>query len=264
MEAIMAASVDFAEIKQAVSVHMVMQMLDLKMTQKGGQFRSSCPVHGGDDRQLVVTPMKGFFCFVEKKGGSAIDLCAHVRQITPREAAIQISEHFGVGNGSTVLTTPTTVPNRSPKPQGVRAFDVEAYAKRLDPEHDALAALGISAETLRAFSAGYSSGGVNRGRLALPVHDREGKCVAYIGRALGDESPALVFPNGMDPHSHIFNQHRIAEGDLYLVRDPLDVLRAYEGGIENVVSFLAPITPQSLEMLASLCDQKKVETIELY
>ena len=33
--------------------------------------------------------------------------------------------------------------------------------------------------------------------------------------------------------------------------------------VETVVSFLAPITAQSLEMLASLMDEKRIETLEL-
>ena len=34
--------------------------------------------------------------------------------------------------------------------------------------------------------------------------------------------------------------------------------------ISNVVAFLAPITAESLVMLASLCDEAKIETVELF
>ena len=34
--------------------------------------------------------------------------------------------------------------------------------------------------------------------------------------------------------------------------------------MENVVAFLAPITAESLVMLASLCDEAKIETVELF
>ena len=88
--------------------------------------------------------------------------------------------------------------------------------------------------------------GVNRGRLALPLHDREGKVVCYCGRTVKDESPALTFPNGVNPHDYIFNSHRVRASDLYLVRDPLEVLRA-ENGVENVVAFLTTITPRHLK-----------------
>ena len=75
-----------------------------------------------------------------------------------------------------------------------------------------------------------------------------------------DESPLLVFPNGINPHEFIFNAHRVIAGELYLVRDPIDVLKAFESGVENVVSFLTEITPQQIEMLAALMD-KKCETV---
>jgi hypothetical protein len=32
--------------------------------------------------------------------------------------------------------------------------------------------------------------------------------------------------------------------------------------VENVVSFLAPVTAQSLEMLSSLIDERKIETFD--
>ena len=104
-----------------------------------------------------------------------------------------------------------------------------------------------------------------RGRFAIPVHDRTGTLVAYCGRATGGDSPALIFPNGFDPRAVIFNAHRIGEGDLFLVRDPLQVLAAFENGIENVVAFLTDgIGAQQLEQLASLMDERKCEGVEMF
>lgn len=52
---------------------------------------------------------------------------------------------------------------------------------------------------------------------------------------------------------------------MYLVRDPLQVLTAFEAGVENVVAFLTEgITAQQLEMLASLMDEKQCGTVEIY
>jgi hypothetical protein len=111
--------------------------------------------------------------------------------------------------------------------------------------------LRVSPETYPAFKAGFSATGVNRGRLSLPVDDRDGAVVCYCGRALEDESPKLLFPNGTDPHGHIFNAHQVRAGELYLVRDPLQVLTAYEAGETNVVAFLTDgITAQQRELLA--------------
>lgn len=117
---------------------------------------------------------------------------------------------------------------------------------------------------MQTFKAGFAASGSNRGRLALPLHDRQGKLVGYCGRSLKGESPLLVSPNGINPHEFIFNAHAVAAGELSLVRDPIDVLKAYEAGVENVVSFLTDITPQQIEMLAALMDYKKCETVALF
>lgn len=99
----------------------------------------------------------------------------------------------------------------------------------------------------------------------IPIDDREGTLLAYCGRAVSKEQqPTLIFPNGFRPESVIFGANRIEPGPLYLVRDPLDVLVAFESGVENVVAFLSDITPQSLETLASLMDEKQCETVALF
>lgn len=89
-------------------------------------------------------------------------------------------------------------------------------------------------------------------------------CTAAVASGIDvwASSHAKQIPSNFDPHSTIFNVRRVAEGELYLVRDPLDVLKAFEYGIENVVSFLTEgITAHQLEMLVSLMDEKKVETL---
>ena len=104
-----------------------------------------------------------------------------------------------------------------------------------------------------------------RGRSAIPLHDPTGILLAYCGRAVHDESPLLLFPNGFDPRTTIFNAHRIVEGDLFLVRDPLQVLTAHENGIENVVAFLTEnVTALQLEQLAALMDERKWEHLEIH
>jgi hypothetical protein len=88
--------------------------------------------------------------------------------------------------------------------------------------------------------------------------------LAYCGRAVRSESPELILPNGFDPAPVIFGADRVEEGPLNLVKDPLDVLRAYESGITNVVAYLTLITPDWLEMLASLMDERKCPSLEFF
>jgi hypothetical protein len=57
----------------------------------------------------------------------------------------------------------------------------------------------------------------------------------------------------------------VKEGELFLVRDPLDVLKAYNSGVENVVSFLTEgISSAQLQYLSALMDERRCETISLF
>jgi CHC2 zinc finger len=249
--------IDFPDLKARISIEQAAQMLGLNLTKHGSQFRGSCPVHGGGDRTLVVTPGKGFYCFAEKQGGDQISLVAHCRQMPVRDAAAWMLDGIGGSAPKPVKEKMPAAPQRPPN--GLKALDY------LQHDHESVKALGLAPETVQAWGAGFAAKGIMRGRFAVPIHDREGTLLAYVGIAVSDEqSPKLLFPNGFDPHSAIFGADRVQAGELYLVREPLQVLTAHESGVENVVSFLAPITAQSLEQLAALMDEKKVETVELF
>src|ERR1700676_3650317 len=99
----------------------------------------------------------------------------------------------------------------------------------------------------------------------FPFMTTAGILLAYCGRAVKDESPLLLFPNGFDPRVAIFNANHIVEGDLFLVRDPLQVLTAHESGIENVVAFLTEnATALQLEQVAALMDERKCDHLEVF
>jgi DNA primase len=259
--------VDFAELKTRVSIEQAVQMLGLNLVMHGSQFRGACPVcKAGGDRALIVTPAKGlFYCFAKKTGGDVIALTAHIRGTTVKDAADELNRTFGTVQNSTGTVSKSRA--TAPQAQEARkqpAFDPEAYAARLDASHASLAPLGLSAETLKAWKAGYSNSGTNRGRLAIALHDRDGNILGFVGRSLGNEQPALTIPNGINPQEIIFGGDRVEQGTLYLVRDVLDVLKAHESGVPNCVCFLTEITALQVEMLAALMATKHCDTIELF
>jgi DNA primase len=259
--------VDFAELKTRVSIEKAVQMLGLNLVLHGSQYRGGCPVcKTGGDRALIVTPAKGlFYCFAKKTGGDVIALTAHMRGISVKDAADQLDRAFGTVQNSTGTVSKSCA--TAPQAQEARkqpAFDPEAYTARLDASHASLASLGLSAETLKAWKAGYSNAGTNRGRLAIALHDQDGNILGFAGRSLTDEQPSLTIPNGITPQEIIFGGERVDQGTLYLVRDVLDVLRAYESGVTNCVCFLTEISALQVEMLAALMATKHCDTIELF
>ena len=256
--------VDFKTLKDTTSITDVLSWLGIGLKPSpNGQLRGCCPIHkGSSPREFVVTPSKGlYFCFGGCGGGDIIKLVGACRGIEQKAAAQQIAAHFG----SCSVTGPWSPTVRRP---GTVTQNEKGALKPLDylqTQHEAVQALGAAPDTCGHFGAGFAPKGILRGRLAIPIHSKDGVLLAYCGRTVKGESPTLTFPNGFQPADVIFNANRITSGELYLVRDPLQVLTAYESGIENVVSFLTEaISAQQLEMMASLLDEFKCESVVLF
>lgn len=273
--------ISFEEVKRSVSMEQVLGHLSISGLKRRNarQRKGTCPFCKGIDC-FVVTADGGrektgaFNCFKCPAGGDQIELVSLSRG-NPRKdpqgtlaAARELHEKFLAGSDRAARDNSRDAspqPNREKDRERRSGFDPEAYARTLDPAHEALAPLGIEVETLRQWNAGYASSGVNRGRLALPVTLKEGRVIGYMGRAVKDESPTLTFPNGLAPQEHIFGVDRVGAGQLYLVRDPLEVLRAFEAGCENVICFLTEdITSLQLEVLAALMDERNCDHLSFF
>jgi DNA primase len=255
--------IDFQHLKQAVKIDSVFLSLGLQLKQSGEQWRGTCPAcKAGGDRALVITPAKSaFYCFAAQQGGDVIALVSHLKGLGMKDSASWLAEQLGPEPSS---QAPTSQPKAAATvPEKEKAgFNPLTY---LQVEHPAVQGLGLSPETALHFGAGFAPRGILRGRLAIPIHDRHGTLVAYCGRAIKGESPALIFPNGFNPADFIFGAQLVQSGHLALVRDPLSVMVAYQSGVENVVAFLTEaISAQQLEMLSSLMDERHCETVELF
>ncbi len=253
--------IDFQQLKGRVDIQAACSLIDLKLKSSGAQLRGPCPAcQSGGDRSLVVTPAKGAaYCFAAKKGGDVIWLASHIRGTNQKDAAQFLDEAFGgavktaeahAGSGNTYSSANTST-EREMKPLSY-----------LQADHEKLIGLGVLSDTAKHFECGHAPKGILRGRLAIPVHDNNGRLIAYCGRSY--DSKELTFPTGFKPEEHIFNAHRAMEGELYLTRDPLEVLLAYENGVENVVSFLTDtITAAQLQMLAALMEDAGCTNVDL-
>lgn len=258
------ASLSFVEIKERVSIEQVLPFLGISLKRHQAQLRGVCPIcKDGGDRAFVVTPAKGlYYCFGKcRTGGDMLTLVSRVRECTVREAAEFVAERMGI-TGSRPGAAATVPQDSSPQPlSGKEGLKPLEY---LQASHEAVQALGVAAETCAHFGAGFAPKGIMRGRLAIPIHDRAGRLLAYCGRTVKDETPTLIFPNGFRPETAILNGHRIEQGDtIYVARDPLQVLLAYEHGVANVVSFLGDITVDALQVLTVLMDEKDVPSIDI-
>lgn len=253
------AFIDFQELKGRVDIRSACSFLQLDLKESGAQLRGPCPAcQSNRPRSLVVTPKKGAaYCFSAKQGGDIIWLTSHIRGVSAKEAAHLLDQQFGgtvqvPGNSTSTGTVPI---DRSKE----REMQPLSY---LQADHEKVVGLGVLSDTAEYFQCGHAPKGIMRGKLTIPVHNREGRLLGYCGRSY--DSGELSFPTGFKPEEHIFNAHRVTEGDLFLTRDPLEVLLAHENGVENVVSFLTETyNPLQLEMLASLMDACSCYSVEI-
>lgn len=266
---------DFSKLKESVSIHQAAQYLGLQLRSEGASMRGPCPAcKQGGARALVVTPSKGvYYCWAYKKGGDAIQLVAHVKGCKPLEAAQQLDKHYGVtalegirnssGNSTENGTLSGTVPNPSPQPR--QGFDPGKYFERLSQEHEGLEPLGVSAGTLKALKAGYATHGRLAKRLALPVADKTGTVIGYCGIALDETAPRIRYPSDdFNPAAYLFNWEHIKDDEdfIYLSLDPLAVIKAFEGGVENAVAVLGTLDSDTLQTLSLWMEEKGISAIE--
>ncbi|MGD1037991.1 MAG: hypothetical protein ABR878_12535 [Roseiarcus sp.] len=272
--------IDFDAIKKSVPMDQVVAFLGIPglKPRSARQWKGPCPFCKGVDCFVVSNDggrekTGAFNCFKCPAGGDQIELVSLFRGHGRKDrqgafaAAKELHDRFMAASGGDGNRNSNSSSNNSPQPAKERrsGFDPDAYAKSLDPAHEALAGLGVDPETYRQWKAGYASSGVNRGRLALPIAGKDGTIIGYFGRATKSESPTLAFPNGLNPQEHIFGADRVTSEPLYLVRDPVDVLKAFEAGCGNAVCFLTEdIAAIQLEALAALMDERKCAALSFF
>ena len=245
--------VSFAEVKRAVTIVALLDHYDLssKLTAKGQNLVGACPFcEGKSTRQFQVNPEKNaWYCFGCKQGGNVLDFVAKKERVGVRTAALKLDEWFGLGlaeapEKSAPASAPTSAPKaRPPAPPPMPEMLLPAAnppltftLKTLDQEHPSLGMLGIEAETIEHFGAGYSAKGLLKGRLAIPIHNAAGELVAYAVLAtLVDTSPRYLFPPKFHPALEVFNRDRLLgipepEGPLYLAPEIEGVFRLVEAG----------------------------------
>jgi len=240
--------VSFVEVKRRVSMEAVLQryglLADLK--QKGRNLAGPCPFcESSSARQFQVNLAKNaWYCFGCKQGGNVLDFVATREGVGVRAAALTLDAWFELGLAGKEprgeASTAPTEPPPSKEPLPAANPPLTFALKTLDPEHANLAPLGIGAATLTHFAAGYCTKGLLKGRLAIPVRNRDGELVAYVGLATGDERPRYLFPPNFHSPLEVMNLDRFAEfaaeeGPLYLVPEIEGVLRLTDAGCTAVL-----------------------------
>lgn len=185
--------VDFAALAERVSLVEAAHLLDLPLKRKGTEYRCSCPVHGGDDRTLVITVGGGadggdvFNCIkAGKGGGDCTALVHHIQQSDNMLTAAKWLE-AKLGNPGTAPEKTRQKPdtNGPPKTEGTapdQAFKPEDYKQRLSYDHADVqaAAPWLTPEIAEQLAIGVAPTGLHRKRIAFPIRDHTGREICWI------------------------------------------------------------------------------------
>jgi DNA primase len=180
---------DFQTIKEQVPIEAAAQLLGLELKQAGVALRGPCPkCQSGGDRALVVTPARrAYFCFAQNKGGSVLDLWAHIEGCSLPEAGKAIEDSFGLErldrSPSPVKKAPQKVASKPPTP-----FDPAAFAEKLEYT-EAVSALGISEEDARALGIG-----MYRGKMYQALRYDDGSTAGYSAITGDIKLPSKLLP----------------------------------------------------------------------
>lgn len=123
--------------------------------------------------------------------------------------------------------------------------------------HPYLAQRGLSTATLRTFGVGLCRHGWLSGRIAIPIHNGNGKLIAYAGRWPGeppsDTEPKYKLPKGFRKSLELFNLHRARQADarlpLVVVEGYFGCMKVWQAGHHRVVALMGSMLSAAQEEL---------------
>ena len=141
--------------------------------------------------------------------------------------------------------------------------------KGLYAEHPYLLGRGFTPETIRYFGLGYCGRGFLKTRVAIPLHDAEGKLVGYAGRvvddaAINEDNPRYRFPGARERDGKFFEFRKtLFLYNGFRIQKPVDDLVVVEGftgvwwldqnGLLNTVGTMgADCSEKQAELIVSL------------
>jgi DNA primase len=283
--------IDFAAIKAAVTLKQVLAHYDILDSLKpyGSSLRGCCPIHEGDNpKQFSVTLEKGLWkCFSDcKDGGGMLEFVMKMESCTLVEAAWKVNEWFDVGldkkpaprreerAASKEVRKTTSLPSvakksvnsapaetkRQEEESGVNQPNEAYLIPNLDRNHPYLLERGLEPETIEHFGVGYCAKGIMAGRIAIPIHNHEGKIVGNAGRWPGDPptgKPKYYLPSKFKKTLELYNSHQIIneaeEEPLIIVEGYFDVMKLWQLGLRKTVALMGcSLSKQQMEILNNI------------
>jgi DNA primase len=294
-------SSDFLDELRARTTLSALVSRTVPLKKAGNEFKACCPFHKERTPSFWVNDQKGFYhCFGCGAHGDAIRFLTDARGTSFREAVQELADAAGLE----LPKPSKEAQERQARTTTLRELlqkAVEFYRRTFLSSEGALARdylvrRGILNETAEAYSIGYAPDdrhrlsreltGIDpkqlieaglviqveerapydrfRDRVMVPIHDSQGRVIAFGGRILGAGEPKyLNSPDTpvFDKGRVLFNLHRAAPASrqterLIVVEGYMDVIALGQAGIrESVAPMGTALTEAQLEQLWQQVDQ---------
>lgn len=249
--------IDFKALRAKLDFEQVLRHYGVEVKRKGTQHHGFCPLpsHNGkkNSPSFSANLARGIFqCFGCGAKGNVMEFAALMEKVDLangtafRELALRLQEKFCPELGGSAPKPDQPVqPKRKPEKPADEKPSAESPAiinapldfelKGLDPSHPYLTSRGFTPETIEYFGLGFCSRGYHKDRVAIPLHDHDGKLVGYAGRVVDDstiteDNPRYRLPGNRKRDGKLFEFRKA----LFLyngwrMKSPLDDLIVVEG-----------------------------------
>jgi DNA primase len=254
-----APRIDFVRVKQEASFETVLERYGITLIGSGAQRRALCPFHRETDPSCSFELKRNVFhCFACGVSGSVIDFVARMEACSLPAAAATIARWCGIVSGDTVPQGTARVGLNIHASSGAddQSNRPLAFTLELDPSHAYFEQRGVPPATVRTFGLGYCARGIMRGRVCIPVHDKDGVLVGYAGRwptdVVPSGAPRYRLPKGFKKNAVLFNLHRVLRSEhLVIVEGCWSVFRLWELGIAAVALMGRSLSTMQEQLLAA-------------
>jgi DNA primase len=276
--------VSFDEIKKTVSLQMVIEHYRVPLRHAGpNTLRGKCPLptHSSKNstESFTATLSKGvggaWACQSQscikargRVGGNVLDFVAAMERCSVRDAAIKLQMWFLVpaagephrpaSKGPHTELSVGKEPDVISKIKGDEVCEdgtnkpLSFTLQKIECGHPYVIERGLTEEIARKFGVGIFPGkGSMQGRCVIPIHNRDGELVAYVGRAIDGSEPRYKFPTGFRKSLELFNLHRvIGEPSVVVVEGFFDCMKVSQAGYPCVALMGSTMSDAQEQLIA--------------
>jgi DNA primase len=275
--------IDFKALRKQLDFEQVLRHYGLEIHSRGKQHQGFCPLpsHQGkkNSPSFSANLERGIFqCFGCGAKGNVLDFAAMMEKVNPqdgpalRRVALDLQRRFCPELGGSPQAEAPADKTRQPEPAAQRGQPVLVNApldfelQGLDSGHPYLLKRGFFKATIEHFGLGFCSRGLLKGRVAIPLHDADGKLIGYAGRvvddaAINEETPRYRFPGARKRDGKLFEFRKtrfLYNG--FRIREPVDDLIVVEG-FSSVWWLHQNGLPNAVATMGADCSERQAELV---